>query len=32
MPVMQVTRSVDTGRGRLSPQEAATVQAIIDAR
>lgn len=27
----QVTRSVDTGRGRLSPQEQKTVEAIVEA-
>lgn len=29
---VQVTRSVDTGRGQLSPQEQKTVDAIVQAR
>lgn len=29
---LQVTRSVDTGHGQLSPQEQKTVEAIVQAR
>lgn len=31
-PRAQVTRSVDTERGKLSPQEQKTVDAIVEAR